>query len=215
MGSPVFRLFCGKTTAGRGNLLPAVVCNISELLWFTRGLFSSVPFVDLINEVLCLVIDRVDRFVPRNPAGSGTNAVDTAVQNVGDIRGNAVVVVEYRIRQSHFVHFVFHLDHFVGPLVVLDELFVADLLCTVADLAEPEAVEELAYALRIVSALDEAVGVDTGGDIVFVCLVVLRHRYKEYVLAERLGPLGFFGAQCPQPAGVEQQLALADVVVPP
>ena len=32
MGSPVFRLFCGKTTAGRGNLLPAVVCNISELL---------------------------------------------------------------------------------------------------------------------------------------------------------------------------------------
>ena len=64
------------------------------------------------------------------------------------------------------------------------------------------------------SALDEAVGVDTGGDIVFVCLVVLRHRYKEYVLAERLGPLGFFSTQCPQPAGVEQQLALADVVIP-
>ena len=63
------------------------------------------------------------------------------------------------------------------------------------------------------TAFDKAVCVDAGGNIVLVRLVILGDRNKEYIFAECLGPLGFFIAQRPQTAGIEQQLALADVIV--
>ena len=167
--------------------------------------------VYILEECIDLCINCGNGFAPGCALGGSTDTVLVAVQNAGDILGYTGVEVEVGICQSQLIHGLLHINHFLGPAVVIKHLLLTQLCCTLVQQGQTLAVCKLGNALGVLAALDHHIAVQAAGDIVLAGVGILGHGYEKCILAEVVLPLICGAVQCPQAAGIEQGLALLDI----
>lgn len=183
------------TFTGRLLLLP-------ELVYLSVYLFKTCVY-GINNGISCGV-----------PVGAVYSLIYAVAEESRIIGGKSAVDITDRIFGSKSVDFVLHLNHFIGPAIIVLMLFIAYLDSAFIVVGSDNTLHEPCNTLGVLSALTEVVAVDLSIVIILVSLLVTGNGDKENILrrAECFCPYLGVGLYLVKSADVEQLFALTHEV---